>query len=63
MKISKRVVQNTNVGGLFFLKINRNVDLNKSLQHKQQFFQTLFYVRNQIFMNKLLDHQFDKKNF
>ena len=53
-----------NVGGLFFLKINRNVVPSKSLQHKQQFFQTLFYVGNQIFINKLLYHQlFDTKTF
>ena len=46
------------------MKINKNVVPNKSLQHKQQFYQTLFNVRNQIFINKLLDHQlFDTKTF
>ena len=50
--------------GFFFLKINKNVVQSKSLQHKQQFFQTLFYVGNQIFINKLLYHQlFDTKTF
>jgi hypothetical protein len=47
----------------FFLKINKFIVPNKSLQHKQ-FYQTLFNVRNQIFINKLLDHQlFDTKTF
>ena len=57
MKINKKVVLNKNVGGIFFLKINKNVVQNKSLQHKQQFYQTLFNIRNQIFINKLLNHQ------
>ena len=64
MKINKKGVLNKNVGGIFFLKINKNVVQNKSLQHKQQFYQTLFNVRNQIFINKLLNHQLvDTKTF
>ena len=64
MKINKKVVLNKNVGGNFFLKINKNVVQNKNLQHKQQFYQTLFNVRNQIFINKLLDYQlFNTKTF
>ena len=46
------------------MKINKDVVQNKSLQHKQQFYQTLFNVRNQIFINNFLDHQlFDTKTF
>ena len=50
--------------GIVFLNINKNVAPKKSLQHEQQFYQTLFNVRNQICINKLLDHQlFDTKTF
>ena len=50
--------------GDFFLKINKNVVQNKSLQHKQQFYQALFNVTNQIFVNKLLNNQLvDTKTF
>ena len=64
MKINKKLLLIKKVGGIFFLKINKNVVLNKTLQHKQQLHQTLINVRNQIFVNELLDHQlFDTKTF
>ena len=62
MKINKKVVGNKNVGGNFSLKINKNVVANKSLQHKQQFYQTLFNVKNQIFITKLFQ-LLDTKTF